>query len=108
MPARPWNVRRNRCPGIRPVWHEAGFPPGTGRTNRPPLRRIKARRWIPPSHVPATPWCRRPRPRRVGLPPLAWAAVVLLLGLACTGIVAHREWRDLQQRAEDARRALAD
>jgi CHASE1-domain containing sensor protein len=49
-----------------------------------------------------------PPSRRRGLPPLAWAAAVLLLGLACTAIIAHREWRDLQQRTEDARRALAD
>ena len=42
---------------------------------------------------------------RARMPPLAWAAVVLLLGLSSTAVVAHREWRDLQERAEEARRA---
>ena len=45
---------------------------------------------------------------RARMPPLAWAAVVLLLGLSSTAVVAHREWRDLQERAEEARRELAD
>lgn len=49
-----------------------------------------------------------PPPRRAGLSPRAWAAAVLLLGLACTAVVAQREWRDLQERAEEAHRALAD
>ena len=33
---------------------------------------------------------------RARMPPLAWAAGVLLLGLSSTAVVAHREWRDLQ------------
>ena len=45
---------------------------------------------------------------RARMPPLAWAAGVLLLGLSSTAVVAHREWRDLQERAEEARRELAD
>jgi diguanylate cyclase (GGDEF)-like protein len=46
--------------------------------------------------------------RRVGLPPVAWASAVLVVGLLCTVIVAHREWRGLQESAEASRRALAD
>lgn len=49
-----------------------------------------------------------PPSRRAGLPPMAWASAVLAVGLLCTAVVAHREWRDLQERAEEARRALAD
>lgn len=40
--------------------------------------------------------------------PLAWAVAGLLFGLTCTAIIAYREWSDLQHRAADARRALAD
>jgi len=58
-----------------------------------------------PGDAPASP---APSSRRAGLSPRAWAAAVLLLGLACTAIVAQREWRDLQERAEEAHRALAD
>ena len=46
--------------------------------------------------------------RRVGLPPVAWASAVLVVGLLCTVLVAHREWRGLQESAEASRRALAD
>lgn len=60
----------------------------------------------PPGHAnaatPGTP------DRRLGLPPMAWAAAVLLAGLLCTAFVAHREWDDLQDRAEEHRSALAD
>ena len=50
----------------------------------------------------------RPSSARARMPPLAWAAAVLVLGLSSTGVVVHREWRDLQERAEEARRELAD
>src|SRR5690606_37039093 len=46
--------------------------------------------------------------RHSGLPPLVWAAAGLLFGLACTTVLAYREWSDLQLRAAEARRALAD
>ncbi|MGE8280895.1 MAG: EAL domain-containing protein [Stenotrophomonas sp.] len=46
------------------------------------------------------------RPR--GLSPATWAAAGLLLGLACTAIIAYREWSDLQTRAAEARSILAD
>ncbi|MEL1263167.1 bifunctional diguanylate cyclase/phosphodiesterase [Pseudoxanthomonas putridarboris] len=46
--------------------------------------------------------------RRRGLPPMAWAAAVLLGGLLLTGWVAHREWRDLHAHAERMRHARAD
>lgn len=46
--------------------------------------------------------------RRAGLPPLVWAIAGLLFGLACTTVLAYREWTDLQQQAANARAVLAD
>ncbi|WP_083491075.1 bifunctional diguanylate cyclase/phosphodiesterase [Stenotrophomonas terrae] len=46
--------------------------------------------------------------RRSGLSPLAWALAGLLLGLACTTVIAYREWLDLRHEAAEARRSLAD
>ena len=39
---------------------------------------------------------------------MAWAVAVLVGGLVFTGWVAHREWRDLNERAHHAQQVLAD
>jgi diguanylate cyclase (GGDEF)-like protein len=44
----------------------------------------------------------------LGLPPAAWASVVLILGLLFTGIAAYREWHDARERTHALRVALAD
>lgn len=45
--------------------------------------------------------------RLLGFPPVAWAAVVLLTGLAFTAWLAQREWTELQANSQAQRHALA-
>ena len=42
------------------------------------------------------------------MPPLAWAAALLIIGFLFTAWVARREWRDAQHRADAAYQAAAD
>lgn len=44
----------------------------------------------------------------LGLPPAAWASVVLIFGLLFTGIAAYREWHDAREHTHALRHALAD
>ena len=44
----------------------------------------------------------------LGLPPAAWASVVLILGLLFTGVAAYREWHGARQHTHAIRSALAD
>jgi diguanylate cyclase (GGDEF)-like protein len=44
----------------------------------------------------------------LGLPPAAWASVVLILGLLVTGIAAYREWHDTREDLRAAHNAMAD
>ncbi|MEJ1098414.1 MULTISPECIES: EAL domain-containing protein [unclassified Pseudoxanthomonas] len=44
----------------------------------------------------------------LGLPPAAWASVVLILGLLFTGIAAYREWHDARERTQALHNAMAD
>jgi len=44
----------------------------------------------------------------LGLPPAAWASVVLVLGLLFTGLAAYREWHDTRERTHALHNAMAD
>ncbi|WP_368563447.1 EAL domain-containing protein [Pseudoxanthomonas sp. UTMC 1351] len=44
----------------------------------------------------------------LGLPPAAWASVVLILGLLLTGLAAYREWHDTRERTHALHNAMAD